>query len=141
MNKKAVFLKISLSVIVLGIASLSLISEELSKFILLGKSSTYDGTLIRYSPLVVFTISFIVVFLIFLFKKSNLHKCLLGVFLLVWLLSQRTYVVDTYEKKVISGFAIIPLYKNDTSSKGIFKLDFLMRKRVEEAVGKDSQNQ
>lgn len=133
---------ILISVIVLGVASLSLINEDLSKFLLSGQSNTYDISLIRHNSVVVFAISLVVILFIFLFKKSNVYKCLLGISLVVWVLSQRTYaIMKERDITVISGFAVIRLDRCKLSPKDNYRVnfDFFMAKEVEKAIKEDRQ--
>lgn len=134
---------ILISVIVLGVASLSLISEDFSKFLLSGQSNTYSITLIRQSSVVVFTMSFVVILFIFLFKKNNVYKYLLGISLVIWLLSQRTYaIVKNHDTILISGFAVIPVNRCKLSLKENCSVifEFFMAKEVEKALNPDKQN-
>lgn len=84
---------IVISLIILGVASLSLIDEDTSIFLLSGQSNTYAFSLIRYSPIVVFSVSLVVMFGVFLFRKGTLYKYLLGISLVLWVLSNRTYAI------------------------------------------------
>lgn len=134
---------ILISVIVLGVASLSLISEDFSKFLLSGQSNTYSISLVRHSSVVVFAISLVVIFFIFFFKKNNVCKWLLGISIVVWVLSQRTYaIVKSQDTILISGFAVIPVNRCKLSSKGNcdVKFDFFLAKEVEKAIKADMQN-
>lgn len=128
---------IVISLIILGVASLSLIDEDTSIFLLSGQSNTYAFSLIRYSPIVVFSVSFVVMFGVFLFRKGTLYKYLLGISLVLWVLSNRTYAIaNDHDTIVISGFAIIPVDKHSLSPKDNYNVifDFFIAREVEKTI-------
>jgi hypothetical protein len=129
--------KILISIVILGVASLSLVDEELTKFLLSGQSATYGVDLVRHSAIVVFTISLLVILFLLLFKKSNVYKCLLGISLLVWLLAQRTYaIVQNRDKILVSGFAVFPVCSTKLSVKDscCVRIDLFMTGELEKAI-------
>jgi len=128
---------ILISIIVLGVASLSLISEDFLKFLLAGQSDTNSILLVRHSSITVFTLSLIVILFIFLFNKRHLYKYLLGISLVFWVFSLRTFVVmKSHDIFLISGFSIFPIKKCEVSPKDrcFVKFDFLMKREVEKAI-------
>jgi len=135
--------KIFISVFVLGVSSLSLISEDFSKFLLSGQSNTYNISLIRHNSIVVFAIALVVILFIFLYKKRNVYKYLLGISLVVWVLSQRTYaIVENHDPILISGFSVFPVNRCKFFLKENcrVKFDYFLAKEVEDAIkGNDAK--
>jgi len=135
--------KLLIIIVILGVASLSLVDEDLAKFVLSGQSATYGVDLVRHSAIVVFTISLVVILFLFLFKKGNVYKYLLGISLLVWLLAQRTYViVQNRDKILVSGFAVFPVYSSSLSGKDTcsVRIDLFMAGEVEKGIKAAMQN-
>ncbi len=126
---------ILISFLILGVASSSLINEDFYKLLLSGQSNTYSMSLIKHNPIVIFAISLVVILFIFLFKKGLLYKYLLGISLVVWLLSQRTYVIveKGQDAILVSGFAIVPFNKSKLSAKNNCSVNFyfFMNKEIE----------
>ncbi len=134
--------KVLISLIVLGVTSLSLISEDFSKFLLSGQSNTYDISLFRHNPVLIFTISLLVILFIFLYQRGKLYKWLLGVSMVIWILSQKTYaIVYSHDKVIISGFTVIPVSRCKLNLKENCKVkfDFFMPTKVEEAIKEYNQ--
>lgn len=129
--------RILLSVIVLVISSSSLIGEDILKFLLSGQSATYSVYLVRHNYFVVYGLSLIVIFLIFYSRKNKLNMYLLGMFLVFWVLSLRTFaVVKNYDTTLVSGIAVIPLYNCEVvqgdSCDMVF--DFFLEDKVKKAI-------
>lgn len=120
------------------IASLSLIPEDFVKFMLSGQSATYSATLIRHSCIVVYGISLIVIFLIFYLKKNKFIKYLLGIALVFWGLSLRTFVVvKNYNNTVlVSGFTFVPINKCEIIEKDDCNVKFslFLKDKVNKAI-------
>jgi len=129
---------IIVNIIILAIASLSLVSEDFLKFLLSGHSATYDVSLVKHSCWVVFGISLIFILINFLMQKSNQKKILLGISFVFLILSLKTYAVDKNTENVIlvSGFSFIPINKceitefNDCD----IKIGFFLKNEVEKAI-------
>lgn len=130
-------MRIFLSVIILLISSSSLVDGDLFKFLFSGQSSTYGVFLIRHNYLVVYGLALIVIFSLFYLRKNKLNKYLLGISLILWLLSLRTFaVVKNYDTTLVSGISIIPICKcevvKEDSCDMIF--DFFLEDKIKKAI-------
>lgn len=129
--------KILLSIIILAISSVSLVDEDFLKFLISGQSATYSAILIRHSYIVVYGISLIVIFLIFYIKKKFI-KYLLGIALVFWGLSLRTFVVvKSYNNTVlVSGFSFVPINKCEMIEEDVcdVKFSFFLKDKVKRAI-------
>ncbi len=129
--------RIILSFIILIISSSSLVSEDLVKFLLSGQSATYSVFLIRHSYIVVYGLSLIVIFLIFYLKKNKVNRYLLGMFLIFWILSLRTFaVVKNYDTTLVSGIGIVPICKCEVVQEDDCDIifDFFLEDKVKKAI-------
>jgi uncharacterized membrane protein len=130
-----------ISITILAVASLSLISDDFLKFLLSGRSNTYDASLIRHSPITVFLMSFVVIFFVFLLKRKHIYKYLLGISLVFWMLSLSTFiVVKNHNTILISGFSLFPISSCEVfpKDKRTMKFYFFLGKEVEKAIDNHS---
>lgn len=132
--------KISIGILILIIASFSLIGEDFIKFLLSGQSATYNVYLVRHHYLLVIGIAFIALLSNFYYEKSKLYKYLLRVSLVLLILSLKTYAVvkSTNNTVLVSGFSFIPINKCEVT-----KIDncdigfgFFLEKKVRETMSK-----
>ena len=130
--------KVILGILILMIASLSLVPEDFVKFMLPGQSATYNATLIRHSCIIVYGISLIVIFLIFHLKKNSFIKYLLGIALVFWGLSLRTFVVvKNYNNTIlVSGFTFVPINKCEIIEEDDCDVNFsfFLKEKVKKAI-------
>ncbi|MFN8260034.1 MAG: hypothetical protein U0X41_03745 [Chitinophagales bacterium] len=125
------------SLLILIVASFSIIDEDLLKFLLSGQSGTYNVSLVRYNYMIVFVISLLAIFFLFHLKRNNIFKYLFGISLQLLFLSLRTFaIVNNHKTVLISGYAIFPISECEVTANDScpVKFDFLIKDEIKRAI-------
>lgn len=103
--------KIWLSVAALLIASLSLVSEDFSKFVMTGHSATYNITLIKHNFTITLILGILTIIFVVYSNRSKVYKNIMWLCFVLLVLSLKTYAIVEGDENTyfVSGYSFIPI--------------------------------
>lgn len=128
-----------LCLLVLLISSVNyVLDEDLLKLLLTGHSATYNVYFVKHNYSLVFGLSTMVIVFGFFSKKMKWAQYILGLSLVFWLLSLRTYAIIKDDNIIIvKGVTFVSISKCEVSSHdsncvGMF--DFFLKSELENII-------